>query len=153
MDIAAEFMAATINAFEANKRLADRAVERIQDHKLHTALDASTNSIAAIMKHVAGNLISRWTDFLTTDGGQPTQNAGRCSPAFWRRRLRGDHFLPFALIREEVDVAEVDVSAAVGMTDVAGRASRPSLANRSRNICIRAANFGPRPRNTGKTRC
>jgi hypothetical protein len=67
MDIAAEFMAATINAFEANKRLADRAVEQVPDDKLHTALDANTNSIAVIMKHVAGNLISRWTDFLTTD--------------------------------------------------------------------------------------
>ena len=56
MDIAAEFMAATINAFEANKRLADRAVEQVPDDKLHIALDANTNSIAVIMKHVAGNL-------------------------------------------------------------------------------------------------
>jgi hypothetical protein len=74
MDIAAEFMAATINAFEANKRLADRAVEQVPDDKLHTALDANTNSIAVIMKHVAGNLASRWTDFLTTDGEKPWRN-------------------------------------------------------------------------------
>jgi Protein of unknown function (DUF1572) len=74
MDIAAEFMAATINAFEANKRLADRAVEQVSDDKLHTALDANTNSIAVIMKHVAGNLASRWTDFLTTDGEKPWRN-------------------------------------------------------------------------------
>ena len=65
MDIPAEFMSATINAFEANKRLADRAVEQVPDDKLHAALDANTNSIAVIMKHVAGNLLSRWTDFLT----------------------------------------------------------------------------------------
>src|ERR1051325_6315639 len=71
MDIAAEFMAAIVNAFEANKRLADRAVAQVPDDKLHTALDANTNSIAAIMKHVAGNLASRWTDFLTTDGEKP----------------------------------------------------------------------------------
>src|SRR6202165_4727625 len=71
MDIAAGFMAATINAFEANKRLADRAVEQVPDDKLHAALDANTNSIAVIMKHVAGNLASRWTDFLTTDGDKP----------------------------------------------------------------------------------
>ena len=71
MDIAAEFMSATINAFEANKRLADRAVEQVPDDKLHAALDANTNSIAVIMKHVAGNLTSRWTDFLTTDGEKP----------------------------------------------------------------------------------
>jgi hypothetical protein len=74
MDIATEFMSAIINAFESNKRLADRAVEQVPDDKLHTALDANTNSIAVIMKHVAGNLISRWTDFLTTDGEKPWRN-------------------------------------------------------------------------------
>jgi uncharacterized damage-inducible protein DinB len=71
MNLSAEFLAATINAFEANKRLADRAVAQVADGKLHQALDANTNSIAVIMKHVAGNLISRWTDFLTADGEKP----------------------------------------------------------------------------------
>ena len=74
MNLANEFMSAIINAFEANKRLADRAVEQLPDEKLHIALDANTNSIAVIMKHVAGNLISRWTDFLTTDGEKPSRN-------------------------------------------------------------------------------
>src|SRR5687768_16544574 len=74
MDIPAEFIAAIINAFEANKRLADRAVEQVADDKLHVALDANTNSIAVVMKHVAGNLTSRWTDFLTTDGEKPGRN-------------------------------------------------------------------------------
>ena len=71
MDIPAEFLSAAINAFEANKRLADRAVEQVPDDKLHVALHEDTNSIAVIMKHIAGNLISRWTDFLTTDGEKP----------------------------------------------------------------------------------
>src|SRR5437899_5884511 len=71
MDIAAAFLSAIINAFEANKRLADRAVEQVPDDKLHAALDEKTNSIAVMMKHVAGNLASRWTDFLTTDGDKP----------------------------------------------------------------------------------
>ena len=74
MSLPAEFMTAIINAFEANKRLADRAVEQVPDDKLHVALDANTNSIAVIIKHVAGNLISRWTDFLTTDGEKPWRN-------------------------------------------------------------------------------
>jgi hypothetical protein len=73
-DIPAEFMSAAINAFEANKRLADRAVEQVPDDKLHVALGEDTNSIAVIMKHIAGNLISRWTDFLTTDGEKPGRN-------------------------------------------------------------------------------
>src|ERR1022692_3919282 len=74
MDIATEFTSATINAFEANKRPADRAVEQVPDDKLHVALHEDTNSIAVIMKHIAGNLISRWTDFLTTDGEKPGRN-------------------------------------------------------------------------------
>jgi hypothetical protein len=71
MNFAAELLAAAINAFEANKRLAERAIEQVPDDKLHIALDPNTNSIAVIMKHVAGNLRSRWTDFLTTDGEKP----------------------------------------------------------------------------------
>jgi Protein of unknown function (DUF1572) len=74
MDIAAEFLSAIINAFDANKRLADRAVAQVPDDKLHVALDDNTNSIAVIMKHVVGNLTSRWTDFLTTDGEKPGRN-------------------------------------------------------------------------------
>src|SRR5947209_3847855 len=71
VDVGSEFVSAILNAFEANKRLADRAVEQVRDDKLHIALDVNTNSIAVIMKHVAGNLLSRWTDFLTTDGEKP----------------------------------------------------------------------------------
>jgi hypothetical protein len=74
MDIATVFVSAAVNAFEANKRMADRAVEQVPDDKLHIPLDANTNSIAVIMKHVAGNLTSRWTDFLTTDGEKPWRN-------------------------------------------------------------------------------
>src|SRR4051795_12037749 len=74
MDIAMQFLSSAINAFEANKRLADRAVVQVPDERLHVALDPNTNSIAVIMKHVAGNLISRWTDFLTTDGEKPGRN-------------------------------------------------------------------------------
>ncbi|HLW63800.1 MAG TPA: DUF1572 family protein [Gemmataceae bacterium] len=74
MNIGAELLAAIFNAFEANKRLADRAVEQLPDHKLRIALDANTNSIAVIMKHVAGNLRSRWTDFLSADGEKPWRN-------------------------------------------------------------------------------
>lgn len=74
MDILAEFLSAAINAFEANKRLANRAVAQVPDDKLHVALSEDTNSIAVIMKHVTGNLISRWTDFLTADGEKPGRN-------------------------------------------------------------------------------
>src|SRR5262245_23440282 len=74
MDLPVEFLSAIVNTFQANKRLADRAVEQVPDAGLHVALDENTNSVAVIMKHVAGNLLSRWTDFLTTDGEKPGRN-------------------------------------------------------------------------------
>jgi hypothetical protein len=65
---------ATHSSFRANKGWADKAIGQVPDDKLHVALDANTNSVAVIMKHVAGNLLSRWTDFLTTDGEKPWRN-------------------------------------------------------------------------------
>lgn len=65
------FVEAAVKAFEANKSLADRAIAQVPDQPLRDALDQHTNSIAVVMKHVAGNLLSRWTDFLTTDGEKP----------------------------------------------------------------------------------
>jgi hypothetical protein len=60
--------------FQANKGWADQAIGQLPDEMMHVALDPNTNSIAVIMKHVAGNLLSRWTDFLTTDGEKPWRN-------------------------------------------------------------------------------
>lgn len=74
MDTTAQFMSAIIYVFEYYKQLAERAVEQVPDEKLHAALDENTNSIAVIMKHIAGNQISRWTDFRTTDGEKPWRN-------------------------------------------------------------------------------
>ncbi len=54
--------------FRNQKGIADRALAQLADADLFFALDAESNSLAEILKHVGGNLISRWTDFLTTDG-------------------------------------------------------------------------------------
>lgn len=64
----------SITAFRSNKGFADKAISQLSDDKLHIALDTNTNSVAVIMKHVAGNLLSRWTDFLTTDGEKSWRN-------------------------------------------------------------------------------
>ncbi len=64
----------TISSFRLNKGWTDKAIAQLTDEKLHIALDPNTNCIAVIMKHVAGNLLSRWTDFLTTDGEKPWRN-------------------------------------------------------------------------------
>ena len=56
------------------KRLADRAIAQVSDEQLFVALPGGGNSIAIVMKHMAGNMRSRWTDFLTTDGEKPDRN-------------------------------------------------------------------------------
>ena len=60
--------------FERMKRLAEGALAQAGDDQLNVALDAESNSLAVIAKHVAGNLRSRFTDFLTTDGEKPDRN-------------------------------------------------------------------------------
>jgi Protein of unknown function (DUF1572) len=56
------------------KDLAERAIARVSDQQLKATLDADGNSIAVLIQHMAGNLRSRWTDFLTTDGEKPDRD-------------------------------------------------------------------------------
>ena len=84
-----EMVSSVETVFRNNKSWADKAIVQVSDEKLRLSLDANTNSIAVIMKHVAGNLLSRWTDFLTTDGEKP-----------WRNR--DDEFVDAFNSREEV---------------------------------------------------
>jgi uncharacterized damage-inducible protein DinB len=56
------------------KKLAERAMEQVTDQQLGTVLDEEMNSIAIVVKHMAGNMRSRWTDFLTSDGEKPNRN-------------------------------------------------------------------------------
>ena len=56
------------------KGLADGAVAQVAEADLFRSVDAESNSIAIVMKHVAGNMKSRWTDFLTTDGEKPDRD-------------------------------------------------------------------------------
>jgi uncharacterized protein DUF1572 len=60
--------------FEKMKKLAEDAVAQMEDHQLGTTIDEESNSVAVIMKHMAGNLRSRFRDFLTTDGEKPDRN-------------------------------------------------------------------------------
>ena len=58
----------TIEAFRNYKKLAERAIDQVNADEFFAAIDAEANSIAVIVKHLGGNLRSRWTDFLTSDG-------------------------------------------------------------------------------------
>jgi len=60
--------------FRADKGMIEKAIGQLTDEELHKRPAPSFNSIAVIMQHIAGNLISRWTDFLTTDGEKPDRN-------------------------------------------------------------------------------
>ncbi|MBC7932599.1 MAG: DUF1572 family protein, partial [Rubrivivax sp.] len=69
--LAEHYLEEAAEAFRGLKRLADKAIEQVNDEELFRAIDAESNSIALIMKHMYGNMRSRWTDFLTTDGEKP----------------------------------------------------------------------------------
>ena len=68
------FLTSITSTFQSQKRSAEKAIDQLPDDKLHVALDANTNSVAVIMRHMAGNLRSRFADFLTTDGEKPNRN-------------------------------------------------------------------------------
>jgi Protein of unknown function (DUF1572) len=61
----------SIEIFRYYKKLAERAMEQVNEEQLFEVLDEEMNSIAVIVKHMTGNMQSRWTDFLTSDGEKP----------------------------------------------------------------------------------
>lgn len=69
-----DFLALSINTFQSYKALADKAMTQINDEQFFNLPDKESNSVAILVKHMAGNMVSRWTDFLTTDGEKPGRN-------------------------------------------------------------------------------
>ncbi len=61
-------------SFRNYKKMAERAMEQVSDDEFFRAIDKESNSIAVIVKHIAGNQRSRWTDFLTSDGEKAKRN-------------------------------------------------------------------------------
>lgn len=68
------FLEESIKSFRGLKSNAEKAIEQLSDDELHWAMNSESNNIAIIMKHLAGNMVSRWTDFLTTDGEKADRN-------------------------------------------------------------------------------
>jgi hypothetical protein len=62
------------DALRAQKELADRALGQLQDDDWHALIDSEANSVAVIVRHMAGNMRSRWTDFLHSDGEKPDRD-------------------------------------------------------------------------------
>lgn len=69
-----QFLVITTKLFKRQKSLADRALAQLSSEELHVSITPESNCAAIIMKHMAGNMHSRWTDFLTSDGEKPTRN-------------------------------------------------------------------------------
>jgi len=72
--IVQNYLEDALSSFRAYKKLADKAIAQLKDEEVFVTLDEEGNSIAVVMKHMAGNMLSRWTDFLTSDGEKPDRN-------------------------------------------------------------------------------
>lgn len=72
--LAAHVLEVTRTAFRSQKRAADKALAQVKDADMFRSPGAESNSLAVIMRHLAGNMRSRWRDFLTTDGEKPDRN-------------------------------------------------------------------------------
>lgn len=69
-----QYLPNIIAVFKQYKAIAEKAIEQLDEKELFYLPDPESNSIAIIMRHLTGNMISRWTDFLTTDGEKPNRN-------------------------------------------------------------------------------
>lgn len=74
MNIATLYLNVIQERFQAVKELGDKTIAQLEHEQLHWSYNEDSNSIAVIVKHMSGNMVSRWTDFLTTDGEKQTRN-------------------------------------------------------------------------------
>ncbi len=74
LEFTTSYITDALSLFRYYKGLAERAMEQVTDEQLFAVLDQEANSIAIIVKHMAGNMRSRWSDFLTTAGEKPSRN-------------------------------------------------------------------------------
>jgi hypothetical protein len=89
-DVASQYLDEAHRQMRGHKRLAEGAMAQLKDHELFLTLDPESNSIALLVKHMAGNMRSRFTDLLTTDGEKPDRNRDQefeLSPATTRADL------------------------------------------------------------------
>src|ERR1700693_4201359 len=71
---AAHYLEEIRRQLRGHKRMAEGAIGQLKDEDLLTAIDPESNSVAILIKHIAGNMRSRFTDFLTTDGEKPDRH-------------------------------------------------------------------------------
>ena len=74
MEINFSYLESTKKQFLYYKLLGEKAIDQLEPEQLFISVNEDTNSIATIVKHISGNMLSRWTDFLTTDGEKEWRN-------------------------------------------------------------------------------
>src|SRR5437016_5468174 len=74
LEFTTSYLKDSLAVYRQYKQLAERAMEQVTDEQLFATIDEEANSIGVIVKHMTGNMRSRWTDFLTTDGEKPDRN-------------------------------------------------------------------------------
>ncbi len=74
LEFTTDYVNDSLSLFRYYKKLGDGALQQTPDDALHITLDTESNSIATIVKHMTGNMRSRWTEFLTTDGEKPDRH-------------------------------------------------------------------------------
>jgi hypothetical protein len=70
-------LSVVLDEFQKIKKLADKSIAQLSDQQLHATIDPEANSVAVLIRHVAGNMRSRWVDFLTSDGEKPDRMRDR----------------------------------------------------------------------------
>lgn len=74
MDIGKEYLRIVIERFNSVKTLGDKTLNQLTEEEIHWNYNNESNSVAVIVKHLSGNMVSRWSDFLTSDGEKDYRN-------------------------------------------------------------------------------
>lgn len=74
MKIGNVYLKVVVERFKSVKTLGDKTIEQLSEQDIHWTYNQESNSVAVIVKHLSGNMVSRWTDFLTSDGEKENRN-------------------------------------------------------------------------------
>jgi len=104
------YLSDAVRSFRNYKEMAERAIEQIDDEEFFRQIDPEANSIGVIVKHIAGNLRSRWTDFLTTDGEKDFRDRDSEFEAIGdtRESLMADWELGWLTLFESIEPLTID---------------------------------------------
>ena len=114
LEFTTSYVKDSVSLFRQVKKLAEAAMAQVSEEQLGVALDDESNSIAVIVKHMAGNMRSRWTDFLTSDGEKPDRDRDSefILPPATRAELRCETCVAHLVfvLQEAVDNARIPIN-------------------------------------------